>query len=1312
MIKVVTTIFFTFVFSNLFSSGVKLVKSQDTGISFSFRTPLYKIVPLELEGENYYKIEINDMGFESDIGKPAIPIKYIYFAVPLKTKQINVRIISTSKRKFEQKRIVPVTLEQWHNRKIVEEDPSIYKTKHFFPNENYRILYDKIVLHQRIIKMALYPFHFNPVSNELFVYDSMFVSIEFVGTTKEKGKYRFLGYPTEKRLKKILVNYDNAKNWRDEIVSKKSSLLNYTPWYKIKTKDEGIYKIDYDYLKNHHITPENIDPRTIKIFNGGSAVQDYNLTNVPDDNDTIPYQIPVYVKGEDDGSFDKGDYILFYGISLSGWGKASIDENVPLYYNPYSDTNVYWLSWGGSKGKRMEIIDGTPNSESPYTPSCFIDTIHIEENHLCPAKSGFGWVWEEVTLPSNESSISRSYSFQIDNLYSDSFEFFTAVYGATTLIHNVELEMNGIPICDTSWGGLNTTEPFTWLCGGSNLSTGENGIKLIVHKSGGGDDIYLDYFEVYLYKNYRASNNYLRFSIMEDAPQDTTYEFKIYGFSNAPTIFDITSPFAPKRITDGQFEFGTTRFQIHIDDDHNRFAAACEYKTPLDIKEENPFSLRGNEKADYIIITNSKFYYAASKLAEWRKKHLIGVPHPSVRIVLLKEVYDNFSWGVCDPVAIRNFLYYTENYWQYPPGYVLLFGGGSYDYKNLFANPQPKNSIPVFETGDYVHFQELMNNNPCYEDFFADFTGDLLCDIPIGRITAVTQEDAGGVVEKIINYERNSLGSWRNNIILLTDDEFDYNGIDGLYRFHIPGMEDISSYISHKYNQKKVYLTEFPGTNPGTVPPGSKPKARTAFIDVFNKGGLLGIFLGHGNLRQLTHELVFYRTDINMLNNDYREPFFYFGSCSVGDFDRPDEASTADFLQLKSKRGAIATLACARTSGYPTITTLGKELVKKFLGNHDLAVGDGVLISKKNINFGKTYALFGDPATPLFPETTAVQVSLSSDSLIGGGKITITGQIVNESDFNGFLYISAFDSEKKRKHPVPTTSDTLRYILPGDDIFKGISQITNSKIKAEFFVPVGLDSGNTGCINLYIWNNDKESRFGFDSLITGNDLPKTDSTPPTIQIYFRGKLLTDGMSIPNNADIVGILQDESGIDITDREDRSILLAINGDYSHMKDLNNYFVYDMNSSTKGSFNYTLDIDTTLKTVKLEFSCYDNCKNQGIKMLNLNVFNGEEFSLRNVYNFPNPFKENTYFTFDISQESNVVFTVFTISGRKIYQRHIECKAGFNRIFWNGKDADGDKVANGIYFYKLEATATDEKGLLTNPKKVGYTGKIAVAR
>jgi hypothetical protein len=75
--------------------------------------------------------------------------------------------------------------------------------------------------------------------------------------------------------------------------------------------------------------------------------------------------------------------------------------------------------------------------------------------------------------------------------------------------------------------------------------------------------------------------------------------------------------------------------------------------------------------------------------------------------------------------------------------------------------------------------------------------------------------------------------------------------------------------------------------------------------------------------------------------------------------------------------------------------------------------------------------------------------------------------------------------------------------------------------------------------------------------------------------------------------------------------------------------------------------------------------------------------------VYNYPNPFASETYFTFKLTQiPDEIKIKIFSVAGRLIKEIKLnssELNYDFNRICWNGRDEDGEPAANGVYIYKI---------------------------
>jgi flagellar hook assembly protein FlgD len=101
------------------------------------------------------------------------------------------------------------------------------------------------------------------------------------------------------------------------------------------------------------------------------------------------------------------------------------------------------------------------------------------------------------------------------------------------------------------------------------------------------------------------------------------------------------------------------------------------------------------------------------------------------------------------------------------------------------------------------------------------------------------------------------------------------------------------------------------------------------------------------------------------------------------------------------------------------------------------------------------------------------------------------------------------------------------------------------------------------------------------------------------------------------------------------------------------------------------------------------------EDVPELRLNV--STENRIEELYNYPNPFAGETSFTFlltGVEPPRDLRVKIYTVAGRLI--RVLEFPAssmriGYNALKWDGRDEDGDELANGVYFYKVIAEFTD---------------------
>jgi hypothetical protein len=72
----------------------------------------------------------------------------------------------------------------------------------------------------------------------------------------------------------------------------------------------------------------------------------------------------------------------------------------------------------------------------------------------------------------------------------------------------------------------------------------------------------------------------------------------------------------------------------------------------------------------------------------------------------------------------------------------------------------------------------------------------------------------------------------------------------------------------------------------------------------------------------------------------------------------------------------------------------------------------------------------------------------------------------------------------------------------------------------------------------------------------------------------------------------------------------------------------------------------------------------------------------------NYPNPFNPQTSIGYALPQDGHAELVIYNIAGQRVKTLVDEYQpAGYKTVLWDGLDEDGDQVASGVYFYKLQA-------------------------
>jgi hypothetical protein len=99
------------------------------------------------------------------------------------------------------------------------------------------------------------------------------------------------------------------------------------------------------------------------------------------------------------------------------------------------------------------------------------------------------------------------------------------------------------------------------------------------------------------------------------------------------------------------------------------------------------------------------------------------------------------------------------------------------------------------------------------------------------------------------------------------------------------------------------------------------------------------------------------------------------------------------------------------------------------------------------------------------------------------------------------------------------------------------------------------------------------------------------------------------------------------------------------------------------------------------------------------------GAVLGLRQVGAYPNPFDGFTAFAYQLTYPADdVVIRIFTLTGRQVNELRGPRAVGYSQVAWDGRDADGNQVANGLYFYRVVARGPAEDD--------DFTGRLVRAR
>jgi hypothetical protein len=1108
------------------------------------------------------------------------------------------------------------------------------------------------------------------------------------------------------------------------------------PEVRLKTDTTGVYAFLYDDLEQAGyptgVPIEEVSVHRHEFMEGA---------NPPYETVELPIEVDDF---NDSGTFDSGDAIYCWVLSWAQRSGASYAQRYwgsgeVLYATRISDRPAQRLP--SRSGWRNQVL--TPLFSYPYSQRYEKNLFHTRTP---PDTNSEVFHWTDL-LQYRRKSVFPFETNHLDTNYSATIS--ATWIGRRNASRSVWADvLNGRSEATTAvdslvWFGLGTRTQ-TAVVHGSSLTEGATNAFRTWGKNSESDTIAtvgFDAFQIGYWRRYQALGRRLTCNSGDAAG---VYEIRAQGFAtSAIRVYDVTDSLAPIRldIDPSRITFDGTAYTVAFQDStvgqRRRYVVFDEPKLlePERYAAVMRRDLAGSGPANYLLVAPEAFLGVVQPLVDLRNTQGLDV-----LVAPVESIYDEFNGGRKSSYALKRFFRYAFDNWN--AEFAIMLGDGSEDPQR-FLGRDPV-TFPDGNAGpDWIPAQRIMGPVPAidlreaipsdtwYVNFENGDTEESLPSLFIGRIPAYNAGAVAAVIQKIVNYESfDPDDSWRRNAVLLADDVYStttfFGGGTTSSTYCIRDYEAVFKALSERVRHILVeeaglrlmnieimdgtrlmsgfptyYNTTLGDTCRGVPGQDHIDAWRNAqnyghsvvtqqIVDRLNAGALWWNYQGHANQYVVAHEDFYVNRgvtdDKNRLMNVGR-PFFFSGfSCHPNGFAAAQELASnigpsfGEEMVMLPDRGAIASWASSGYEILPTPVTrsehlnthlaralfadpprdpslgdngarvvLGESIVLGLIRNHAVSTGLEQAV-------GISYLLLGDPATRLSIGAPQILVTANGDTVRNGEPVRLlsSGDTLRiEADLVSNVRLVSLTLEfhdALGPHTIPESEYTVTPTFPDTGV------------------------GSTGARRFHLV---------YRTTLGAGGVAGRFEIGCQLQTQLRAGAATirDGDPIASDAELSLLLLSPTPID----PDEQLQLRLNGDALP-------FTYvPANNDTSGrEWMLTWSHEPyppgtyTLQTLLLDTPAATNT---------FRVTDGVRF--RDLMTFPNPF-DNEYgtrfsFTFEGPATFDLLIRVFTVSGRLIFERIERSLApGYHQIPWDGKDAEGSEIANGMYFYKLMARSS----------------------
>lgn len=751
-------------------------------------------------------------------------------------------------------------------------------------------------------------------------------------------------------------------------------------YYRIPVSEKGVYRLTTSDLQSAGVPIGSVDPRRIQILHRG-------------------IEQAIFVQGQADAVLDPGDYVEFYGVSNDGTLDKDLYKPANLqphnYYNLYSDTTAYFLTWQLSavQGKRIANFSEINVTNIPKEDFHQEERLLVLKNEYSGGNKesdviqstyfdeGEGWTGTAIrqnqsidyTLDLITQTVTPAGFPQLEILLvgRDAFPH--------TAIISVGANAGSLRVLDThNFSGF-TTEKLTYTLDWNDIGLdGKLAIRLASPSAANNRfQFSVSYAKVVFPQNFDATGVSAKTINLVSNPTNKSY-LELENAAANIRIWDVTDP--TSIVVIGSTRTGSTLKAIVP---NTQSARALYVFNSFITPPVKPISFRfyNPAQAGFVIISHKSLMQPASgynnpvKAYAGFRASAEGGSYDTL-VVTIDQLYNQFNYGETSPRAIYEFMKYLVG--EGSPKYLFLIGKGrdvSSGYHRLI-NPAPsvlKDLVPPAGSPGADMNYTVGLGGTTYEPA-----------VPTGRLSASTSLQVAGYLNKIKEIETAAaIPTWQKKGLHLS------GGIQ---------PNELIAFREYLDEFKEIAEDPYWGGEVSTIAKRDpNPVELINISDEVNEGVNLITFFGHSSPSTIDIDIGYVSDPTMGYNNPGKYPTFLINGCNAGNFFAGFTSFGEDWM-LTANKGARNFIA---HSSFGFVNTLryysdlfyqigfaDSVFVKKGVGDVQKEVARQFMLSAPatmaNITQVQQMVLLGDPAVKLFNqgkpdyEVTSASLSLAS----------------------------------------------------------------------------------------------------------------------------------------------------------------------------------------------------------------------------------------------------------------------------------------------------------------------------------------------